>query len=119
MGFRNFRIGIGVALCCALLASPQAVSAKGGERDEDGRRGRDRERIERAYEGREAGDLKPVAELIKAVVAAYGGEVIEVELEDRGNRPVYEFHLLGKDGRIREVYVDGRSGEILSAEPDD
>ena len=39
--------------------------------------------------------------------------------EDDDGRAMYEFYLLGKDGRIREVYVDGRSGEILSAEPDD
>ena len=119
MGIREFRKGIGVALCCALLAFPQAVSARDGKRDDESRRGRDRDRIEQAYEAREAGNLKPVSELIDIVVAALGGEVIEIEFEDDDGRAMYEFYLLGKDGRIREVYVDGRSGEILSAEPDD
>ncbi|MCB1550094.1 MAG: PepSY domain-containing protein [Hyphomicrobiaceae bacterium] len=115
MGFGEFRIGIPVALCCALLAVSHAASAK----DDDNRRGRDRDRIERAYEGREAGDLKPVSELIDIVVAALGGTVVEIEFEDEDGGAMYEFYLLGKDGRIREVYVDGRSGEILSAKPDD
>ncbi|MEZ5654232.1 MAG: PepSY domain-containing protein [Burkholderiaceae bacterium] len=115
MGFEKLRMGISAALCCALLAVSHAASAKDG----GNRRGRDRDRIERAYEAREAGDLKPVSELIDIVVAALGGKVVEIEFEDEDGGAVYEFYLLGTDGRIREVYVDGRSGKILSARPDD
>ncbi len=117
MGFTRRHAILG-ALCCVLPAVTPVAMAK-DDRDKEKRRGRDRDRdrVERVYEGREAGELKPVSELIDTVVATYGGKVVEIEFED--DEGVYEFYLLGSDGRIREIYVDGRSGKILSHKTDD
>jgi uncharacterized membrane protein YkoI len=47
-----------------------------------------------------------------------GGEVIEVELENRKGVYVYKFKILPSNGRLWEVYVDARTGKITRREQD-
>ncbi|PIE42734.1 MAG: hypothetical protein CSA50_08850 [Gammaproteobacteria bacterium] len=40
-------------------------------------------------------------------------QVLKVEKQDTSNGPVYRVKLLGNNGRVRSVYVDALSGQLL------
>jgi uncharacterized membrane protein YkoI len=40
------------------------------------------------------------------------GEIIGVEIEQKNGRWIYEFRAIDGKGRLFEIHVDGRSGEI-------
>lgn len=62
----------------------------------------------------QAGQLKPLAEILAAVQAGHGGRVLDVELESDGaGRQWYEIKLLNKDGQKVEIHVDAVSGREL------
>ncbi len=67
----------------------------------------------------ESGEILPLEVILKNVRQAFPGKILEVELEKEDSEIVYEMEILGNDGVIREVYIDARSGEILSAKEDD
>ena len=46
------------------------------------------------------------------------GEIIETEFDYEDGQPVYEFKYVDRNGRVRELYVDARSGDILKDKPD-
>lgn len=97
-------VAVSVALASAALAD-------GGKRDRDD--------ADRALEGARSGELLPIAGLMKSVLAAYPGQIVETELEEDDGTVYYEFYVLRSDGRVIEVKVDARDGRILSAEADD
>ena len=67
----------------------------------------------------ESGEILPLEVILEKVRQVLPGKVLEVELENEDRKVVYEMEILGDDGVIREVYVDAKSGEILSAKEDD
>ena len=89
-------------LAGALLASPPAAVA----RDHDEHR---RDEVRRAVE---AGEIKSLAEILKAVRGKLPGEVAGVEIEREHGRWLYEFRIIDSKGRLYEVYIDARSGRI-------
>ena len=48
-----------------------------------------------------------------------GERLIEVEIERDQGRWEYELELLGEDGRVRELEIDGASGALLDEDEDD
>lgn len=107
----------------ALLLGLALTGAAGGlaraddddDDDRKGRHGRDHERARRALE---EGRARPLAEILEAVRDRLDGEVIGVEFEREDGRYVYEFKVVGADGRLREIEVDALSAEILKIEDD-
>jgi uncharacterized membrane protein YkoI len=57
---------------------------------------------------------------IKAAEQKTGGKVLEAELDDDSSTPRFEVEVV-KDGRVHEVLVDGKTGEVIkvSLEDDD
>lgn len=99
MGLR-FQAGFFVTiLAAALLAVPAVVAA--GARDHD-----------EARRAVEAGEIRPLAEIVSLVRDKLPGEIVRVKIERENGRSVYEFRVLDTKGRLFEVYVDGRTGEI-------
>ncbi|MBX3578325.1 MAG: PepSY domain-containing protein [Rhizobiaceae bacterium] len=99
---------VGIMLSAATLA--QADRGRGGHDDDDS---------ERARQGALSGEYMPLADLMKVVKAAYPGQIVETELEERDGAVYYEIYVLQADGRVIEVKVDARTGRILKAEEDD
>jgi uncharacterized membrane protein YkoI len=105
----------------ALLLGLALVGAAGGlaraddDGDDDHRRDRDHERARRALE---EGRARPLAEILEVVQDRLDGEVIGVEFDREDGRYVYEFKVIAPDGRLREIYVDALSAEILKVEDD-
>ncbi|MEJ1158356.1 PepSY domain-containing protein [Prosthecomicrobium sp. N25] len=83
------------------VAGPAAAAAE---------RHADHETARRAVE---RGEAKPLAEILPAVAAQAGGEIVGVEFEREDGRWVYEIRVLDPVGRRREIYVDARDGRIL------
>jgi uncharacterized membrane protein YkoI len=86
------------------------TSAPAGDDDHD-----------RARQALQRGDIRPLADILGQLRAELGGEVIEVEFNDRkrGRNYTYEFKVLTKAGRLSEVTVDAATAEILEREDDD
>jgi uncharacterized membrane protein YkoI len=68
---------------------------------------------------RESGEIMPLEEILKNVRTTYPGRILEVELENEKGRVIYELEILGADSIVREIYIDAKSGELLSVEEDD
>lgn len=68
---------------------------------------------ERALELRRAGAILPLAAILDRAQAQYGGEAIEVELEEEDGAYVYEIELLGPDGVVRDYLYDAVTGTPL------
>lgn len=92
------------ALAAALLLVAPAAPA--GDRDDH----------ERARAAVEAGQILPLREILARVEReAPGTRVLEVELERRGPRWIYELRLLQPGGVMRKLRVDARNGAALAA----
>lgn len=68
---------------------------------------------------KESGLILPLEQIIKAAQAEHPGRVIEVDLESKKGRHVYEVELLDKQGKVWELYFDAVSGELIKRKRDD
>jgi len=66
-------------------------------------------------EGRETG-LLPLEEIIRRLELPRESRILEVEREEKGGRLYYEIELLTPGGRVRELYVDPRTAEVVGME---
>lgn len=63
----------------------------------------------------EAGQLKPLSEILARVQAQHPGKVLDVDLErDLQGRRIYEITILRNDGRRTKMHVDAVTGTELS-----
>jgi uncharacterized membrane protein YkoI len=58
------------------------------------------------------GEIRPLADILASVRGKLPGEIAGVEIERKAGRWVYEFRVVGTAGRLFEVYVDARTGEV-------
>jgi uncharacterized membrane protein YkoI len=91
-----------LAAAALAAAAPQMADA----RDQDEAR---RDEIRRAVEN---GEIHSLADILNALRGKLPGEVAGVEIEHEGGRWRYEFRVVDSRGRLFEVHVDARSGEI-------
>jgi len=68
---------------------------------------------------KELGEILPLEHIIKAAKARQPGRVIEVELENKEGRHVYEVELLNERGEVWELYFDAATGELIKRERED
>lgn len=87
----------------ALVAAEPRVS---DARDQDELR---RDEVRRAVE---TGEIHSLAEILSTLRGKLPGEVAGVEIEHEDGHWRYEFRVVDGQGRLFEVYVDARSGEI-------
>lgn len=67
----------------------------------------------------EAGVILPLEEILAAVRKAKPGEVLETELERKGQGYVYEIEILDARGQVWEVELDAKTGKLIELESDD
>jgi uncharacterized membrane protein YkoI len=84
-----------------LAVGVQASAARADTRDHDA--------VRRAVE---SGEIRALADILAAVRSKLPGEIAGVEIEHKGGRWVYEFRVIDSKGKLFEVYVNARSGEI-------
>ena len=95
---------IRLALILSLIASPALAD------------GDDHDRARRALE---AGEIRPLAEILAVAEARRPGRVIELELERDDGRWIYELELVTPEGRLFEMEIDAASGTVLEVEQED
>ena len=67
----------------------------------------------------ETGEILPLEDLLKNLRQTFPGKILEIELEREDHQIVYEVELLGKDGIVREIYINAKTGKVLSIKEDD
>jgi uncharacterized membrane protein YkoI len=97
-------VSLGLVVAAAMLAASAGVA---DPFDRDDRHDHDAARI-----AVERGEIRPLAELLTMVRDKLPGEITGVEIERRRDSWVYEFRVIDKAGRLFEVYVDAKSGDI-------
>ncbi len=68
----------------------------------------------RARAAVEAGEIRPLSQLLARIEARYAGRVIATELEHEHDRWIYTFKLLPEAGHIFSVELDAASGKVVS-----
>jgi uncharacterized membrane protein YkoI len=105
------------SLLVVAAASGGAWPANAGDDDDDDDDDRKRRRRERSRNSLPPGSENLQA-ILKKVRSEFPGRIIEVELDDDDGRLVYEIKLLDSTGRLFELDVDPRNGNILKVERD-
>lgn len=71
-----------------------------------------------ASEALARGDILPIIRVLGIATAQVPGDVLKVKLEREKFGFKYEVKILARNGRVREVELDARTGKILSIEDD-
>ncbi|MEW8507725.1 MAG: PepSY domain-containing protein [Candidatus Thiodiazotropha sp.] len=67
----------------------------------------------------ESGDILPLEELLPKIQKEQPGRILELELESKWGRYLYEVELLDEQGAVWEFKIDALTGEILERELED
>ena len=73
----------------------------------------DSEDHDRARQALEAGEILPLKAVLEKVSADTPGSVLEVELDRRHDRWVYEIKLLRQGGSVIKLWVDASDGAVI------
>lgn len=90
-------------LLAALLLVAAAPSPASAETDDHSR----------AREALRAGRILPLEQIVAKAKADFGGEVLDVELEDERAGLRYELKLMAADGRILKLEYDAATGALV------
>ena len=71
-----------------------------------------------ASEALARGEILPIVRVLGIATARVPGDVLKVKLEREKFGFKYEVKILARNGRVREVELDARTGKILSIEDD-
>lgn len=99
-----FAAALALALCAA--AGP-ALSGESKKHDHDAARA-----------ALAKGAILPLPRVLAIAGKEVPGDVLKVELEDDDGRLIYDLKILSRNGRIREVEIDAKTGAILKVEDD-
>ncbi|MFC4255926.1 hypothetical protein GRI97_12680 [Altererythrobacter xixiisoli] len=78
----------------------------------------DRDEAARVRTAVARGQILPLPRILAIARARVPGSMLEVELDQRGRRLVYEVKILTRSGRVVEIAINARNGRILSVEDD-
>ncbi|WP_207540418.1 PepSY domain-containing protein [Sabulicella rubraurantiaca] len=84
-----------------LLAAPSSLAAQ------------DRRDHERARAALEAGQIRPLTDILAEVERRYRGRVIEADLERDDGQWLYELKILPPNGRVFTIELDAATGQFL------
>jgi uncharacterized membrane protein YkoI len=64
-------------------------------------------------------EVMPLSTLQDQVRKTFPGEIISVEIDEDDGRFIYEFKVLQTSGRLLEIEMDAKDGEVLDIDDDD
>lgn len=70
---------------------------------------------DRARQALEAGEVLPLRTILERVDRDHPGQVMEVDLERKDGRWIYEIKLLRTGGSLVKLKLDARDGTLLEA----
>lgn len=65
------------------------------------------------------GEILPLEDIVAQARKIHSGRIIEVELEKKHQRLVYEIELITDEGIVWELYFDARTGQLIKSKQDD
>jgi uncharacterized membrane protein YkoI len=68
---------------------------------------------------RKQGVILPLQEIIQSAQRLHNGRIIEVDLERKHNRYIYEIELVDDNGQVWEMKFDASNATLISQEQDD
>lgn len=68
---------------------------------------------DRARAAARAGKILPLPKVLAGIRPNYPGEVLDIDLEQSGERWFYEIKLLQEGGQLRKLIVDASTGTVL------
>jgi len=68
---------------------------------------------------RQEGAILPLEEILEAAQKQHSGRVIQVELEEKHGRYVYEVEIADNNGKVWEMKIDAHDATLLSQELED
>ena len=71
-----------------------------------------------ARELKQSGQIMSLEDLIARLRQDYPGQIIEIELDDKDDRYVYEIEIVDDEGVVIELRIDAATGEVLRYEKD-
>ena len=66
-----------------------------------------------------SGEIIPLATIIIKLQKLEQGQIIEVELEKKKKRLIYEIELVNENGIVKEYIFDAKSGELIKEKTKD
>jgi uncharacterized membrane protein YkoI len=76
----------------------------------------DRRNHDQARRAFQQGQIRSLSDIMAELRPELGGEVIEVELKNKGWGYYYKFKVLAPNGRIGEISVDATNGKVIERE---
>lgn len=67
----------------------------------------------------DSGEILSLEVILENVRLTHPGKIFEIELEREDGRIIYEVEILGEDGIVEEIYIDARTGKLLTFGEDD
>ncbi|NQE61728.1 PepSY domain-containing protein [Caulobacter sp. RHG1] len=103
-----------IRIALLALAAVTVVSASGASADD-----KKKQSHEAARQALLRKEVLPLTRILAIAAQRAPGEVIEVELEEAGKgRLKYDLKILSKNGRVRELELDAKTGATLKLEDD-
>jgi len=100
------KAAIAVAVCVGIVAlAGPAWSDKKGKHEEEGNV------ADMAKEAKVTVD-----QAIKTATEKVQGTVVEVELEKKHDKTIWEVEIVGADGKVSEVHIDAATGAVIGVE---
>tara|TARA_R110002012_G_scaffold77826_4_gene198128 strand:- start:19530 stop:19853 length:324 start_codon:yes stop_codon:yes gene_type:complete len=59
------------------------------------------------------GKIQPLEAILQRLYKIEQGHILEVELEKKKNRLIYEIEIVNDDGIVKEYIFDAKSGELI------
>jgi uncharacterized membrane protein YkoI len=69
-----------------------------------------------AYRMQQAGEILPLESILEKAKRFHDGKVLEVELEKKRGRLVYEIKILDNEGILWEMKLDATDGSMITEE---
>ena len=99
----RYSLAVLTVLLSALIPIVAAPSLARGDDPEN------RDEVRRAVE---AGEVLPLAKILERVRGKVSGDIAGIEINREDGRWQYEFRVIERSGRVLEVHVDARTGNI-------
>ncbi|HEX4916702.1 MAG TPA: PepSY domain-containing protein [Limnobacter sp.] len=74
---------------------------------------------ERIRQLQRTGQILPLEQILRKAREVHPGRVLDVDLDKNHGRYIYEIELLDPQGRVWEMELDARTGQLLDLEQDD
>jgi len=68
---------------------------------------------DRAHSALAQGAILPLSAILPELERQFGARLLSVELDEEGDRLVYEFELITPRGQILDVHVDAATGTVV------